>query len=86
MRKLCLVDNTSANLGKRNPVKTRVLEKNQEWYFLDCPCDIIHNAAHKGSPAFTKVTSFDVEGFCIGLYYRNASIKRPGRLLNFLNF
>ena len=42
-----LVDNTSASLGKQNPIKTRVLEKNQECYFLGCPCHIMHNTVHK---------------------------------------
>ena len=63
------VDNTSTNLGKRNSIKTRVLAENQECYFLGCPFHIIHNTAHKGSSAFTKVTGFDVEDFCIDLYY-----------------
>ena len=63
------VDNTSTNLGKQNSVKTRVLKRNQECYFLGCPCHIIHNTSHKGLSAFTKVTDFDVEDFCIDLYY-----------------
>ena len=63
------VDSASTNLAKRNSIKTRVLAENQEYYFLGCPCHIIHKTAYKGSSAFTKVTSFDVEDFCIDFYY-----------------
>ena len=81
------VDNTSTNLDERNSVKTRVLTENQECYFLGCPCHIIHNTAHKGSSAFTKVTGFDVEDFCIDLYYFfDKSSKRKSILESYSKF
>ena len=39
------VDNTSANLGQFNSIKTQVLERNPDCYFLGCPCHILHNTA-----------------------------------------
>ena len=49
------VDNTSVNLGKRNSIMTRVLQKNSSIYFMGCPCHIIHNMAGKGADAFMQV-------------------------------
>ena len=49
------VDNTSVNLGKRNSIMTRVLQKNAEVYFMGCPCHILHNMAQKASECFMQV-------------------------------
>ena len=41
------LDNTSANLGLCNSIKTIVILKNGNCYFMGCPCHFIHNTAHK---------------------------------------
>ena len=62
------LDNTSANLGIRNSIKSTVILKNNDCYFMGCLCHIIHNTAHKGSAGFTCNTKFDVEDFCIDIF------------------
>jgi len=41
------VDNASMNMSKRNAIKSRVLVKNPDVYFVGCPCHMAHNAACK---------------------------------------
>jgi hypothetical protein len=48
------VDNASVNMGKRNSIKSRVLVKNPDVYFVGCSCHMTHNAAHKGRDNFLK--------------------------------
>ena len=79
------LDNTSANLGIRNSIKSRV--KNSNCYFMGCPCHIIHNTAHKGSTGFTCNTKFDVEDFCTDIfYYFDKSTKRKNALQGYAKF
>ena len=81
------VDNTSMNIGTHNSILSRVLTKNPSCYFMGCPCHIIHNTAHKGGEAFATVTSFDVEDFCVDLfYYFDKSTKRKGALRSYNEF
>ena len=61
------VDNTSVNLEVRNSIQSRVLVQNKSYFFIGCPCHIIHNTAIKGGAAFTSITGFGVEYFCIEL-------------------
>ena len=56
-------------MGIRNLMKSRVLEKNDNCYFVGYPCHIIHNTAHAGLSTFLEVSLFQVEDFCIDLYY-----------------
>ena len=49
------VDNTSVNMGCRNSIKTRVLDKNPANYIMGCPCHIVHNTAGKAADAFEEV-------------------------------
>ena len=62
---LVFIDGTRANLGVSNSIKTWVILKNGNCYFMGCPCHIIHNTAHKGLVGFTRVTKFDIESFWI---------------------
>lgn len=54
------VDNTSVNLGRRNSIKTRILQKNSQTYVMGCPCHIVHNTAAKASTAFEQVCNNSV--------------------------
>ena len=47
------VDNTSVDLGKRNSIMTRAVQKHSVVYFMGCPCHIVHNMA---SEIFTQVS------------------------------
>ena len=58
------VDNTSVNLGKRNSIYTRVMEKNPACYFMGCPCHLVHNITCRASNKFGAVSGFDVEDVC----------------------
>ena len=81
------VDNTSVNMGAHNSILSHALGKNPLCYFMGCSCHIIHNTAHKGSEAFASVTGFDVEDFCIDVfYYFDKSTKRKGALKSYNEF
>ena len=81
------VDNTSVNLGKRNPIMTRVTEKNPVVFFNGCPCHIVHNIGCKAGDVYTGITGFDVEGFCVDIYYWfDKSTKRKQSLEEFCTF
>ena len=54
---------------------------------MGCPCHIIHNTAHKGSAGFTCNTKFNVEDFCIDIfYYFDQSAKRKNALQGYAEF
>lgn len=81
------LDNTRANLSALNSVKTTVLANNEVCQFSCCSCHIIRNTAPKVSIAFTKVTGFDMEDFCIDLYYYfDKSSNRKGALKEYAQF
>lgn len=63
------VDNTNANIGSNNSIKSRALAKNREIVIAGYPCHILHNAASKASDAFSAITSFDLEDHCVDLFY-----------------
>ena len=46
------LDNTNANTGQRNSIKSRAREKNPEIIIAGRPYHILHNASCKGSTAF----------------------------------
>ena len=58
-------DNTNANIGEHNSLKSRVLEKNHNIFIAGCPCHILHNATCKSGSGFATVTSFDIEDHCV---------------------
>lgn len=45
---ICL-DNTAANMGCNNSIKTRITTENPSVYVNGCVCHILHNAAVKGA-------------------------------------
>ena len=62
-------DNTSANIGDHNSIKSRTLERNPEIVISGWPCHILHNAASKAADAFAAVSNFSVEDHCVDFYY-----------------
>ena len=75
------VDNTSANLGQFNSMKTRVLERNPNCYSFGCPCHILHNTAGKASAKLEEVSGFDVDDLAVDIfYYFDKSTKRKAAL------
>ncbi len=81
------VDNTNVNLGSKNSIMTRVKEKNEDCYFMGCPCHLLHNIACEASDAFSDVTDFNLEEMCIDIYYYfDKSSKRKSLLGEFADF
>uniref|UniRef100_A0A1X7VKY4 HAT C-terminal dimerisation domain-containing protein n=1 Tax=Amphimedon queenslandica TaxID=400682 RepID=A0A1X7VKY4_AMPQE len=81
------VENTSVNLGVRNSIRTRVLQKNPNTYFMGCPCHIVHNTAFKACSKFAELTKFDVEDLLVDNYfYFDKSTKRKNGLAKFCAF
>ena len=62
------LESTAANVGKKNSILTRVLEKNKKISINGCPSHIIHNTASKAAERFSEVTGFDVEDFPVDLF------------------
>ena len=63
------VDNSSVNIGERNSIKSRVVEKSPEIVISRCSCHILHNAASKAADAFAVISDFSVEDHCVDLFY-----------------
>ena len=82
------LDDTNANTGNRNLIKTKALEKNSTIKILGCPCHVLHNAAmKKASTAFAKTTKFDIEDHCVDLHYWfNNSSKQKSSLEEYCVF
>ena len=81
------VDNTNANIGNHNSLKTRVLKKNNEVVVAGCPCHILHNAAGKAADAFATASGFDVECHCVDIFYWfDKSSKRKCALNEYYEF
>ena len=81
------VDNTSVNIGVRNSLKTRILQRNPAVFFNGCPCHIIHNAAQRAGEAFSVACGFDIEELVVDLYYWfDKSTKRNNELRSYCMF
>lgn len=81
------LDNTSVNIGVRNSIKSRVLQRNKAIYVNGCPCHIIHNAAQKGGQSYSASSKFDTEEFLIDVYFWfEHSTKRKNTLRSFCEF
>ena len=63
------MDNTNANIGDRNSLKTRARAKNEDIIIAGCPCHILHNASGKASEAFFAETNFDVTDHSVDLFH-----------------
>ena len=81
------VDNTSVNVGIKNSIYTKVIQKNPVCYFMGCPCHLVHNVACRASSAFSGVSGFDIEDMCVDVYYYfDKSTKRKSTLVQFAQF
>ena len=61
------IDNTHANIGNRNSLKSRVLMKNAEVVIAGSPYHILHNVSGKASEAFAAVSKFDLGNHCVDI-------------------
>ena len=55
------LDNTNANIGDKNSIKSRILEKNFSSFITGCYCHLSHLAAGRGGSAYSAVSSFDCQ-------------------------
>jgi len=54
---------------------------------MGCPCHLLHNIGCHASEAFQQVVGFDVEDFCIDMFYwLDKSTKCKGVLKEFCDF
>ena len=49
------LENTNANIGEHNFIKSIAIEKNPEMVISDCLCHILHNASSKAADALNDV-------------------------------
>ena len=63
------LDNTNANIGDNNSIKSRAKEKNENIAIAGCPCHILHNALSKAGEVFSQVTNFDIEDHVLDLFH-----------------
>ena len=61
------LDNTNANIGEHNFIKSRTQEKNDNIIIAECPCHILHNTSSKPGDAFNKTTGFDISDHCVDI-------------------
>ena len=81
------MDDASVNMDGYNSFKSRVLQKNSTTYVMGCPWRIVHNMADKASQAFGAASGFDVEDFCVDLYYWfDKSTQRKSTLIDCYDF
>ena len=81
------LDNTSANMGIRNSVKSRMLQKNAHCPIAGCKLPLSLFAASKGGAAYHKKTGFDIEEHQVHLcYFFKKSTRRKGILANYTEF
>ena len=57
------LDNTNANIGNKNSIKSRILEKNASCFIAGCNCHLSHLAAGRGGSAYSAVSGFDCQDF-----------------------
>ena len=61
------LDNTNANIGEHNSIKSCTQEKNDNIIIAGCPCHILHNTSSKPGDAFNKTTGFDISNHCVDI-------------------
>ena len=81
------LDNTNSDMGIRNSIKSRNLQKISDVFVAGCSCHLAHLAAGVGGQAYQGVTGFDMEDHQVDMYYffKN-STRLKGILLEYLEF
>ena len=83
----CVLDNTNSNMGCKNSLKSRILEKNSSCFVAGCNCHLVHLSAGKGGQAYQSISSFSCEDHQCDLYYfLKGSSRRKGILTEYLEF
>lgn len=81
------VANASVNMGKKISFKTRALDKNEDMYFVGCPCHVTHTAEQRGGHSFTEMSNFDVDELVIDIFYWfDKRTKRMNELNDFASY
>ena len=52
---------SKSNMGCKNSLKSRILEKNSSCFIAGCNCHLVHLAAGKGGQAYESISSFSCE-------------------------
>ena len=61
--------NTNANIGNKNIIKSRILEKNASCIIMGCKCHLSHLAASRGGSDYSAVSGFHCQDHQVSLYY-----------------
>ena len=81
------IDNASVKMGKINSMKSKVLVKNLDVYFVGCSYHMAHNVAHKGEDSFSGASRFYDEDLFVNLllvWQKYRVQKRTKRVLRIL--
>ena len=70
------LDNGSTNMGRRNSIKSRFLDKNEGCFIDGCNCHLAHLAAAAGGKAFRSISGFNVDDHQVDLLQREHLAKR----------
>ena len=65
----CGLDNTNSNMGCKNSLKSRILDKNSSCFVAGCNCHLVHLTAGIGERAYVSISSFSCENHQCDLYY-----------------
>lgn len=81
------VDNINVNIGVYDFIKSRVLGKEFNVFVVGCLCYMLYNVVVKGVIVFVDVIGFDLEDYCVDLFYWfDKFIKRKGILKEYCEF
>ena len=81
------LDNTNANIGNKNSIKSRIHEKKASYFIADCNCYLLHLAADRGDSAYSAVSGVDFQDHQVDLYYFfHSSTRRKGILTEYIEF
>lgn len=81
------MDNTNANVGNNNSIKTWITEKNKGCFTAGSYCHQCHLAAGAGAKTFADDFSFEIDEHQVDLYYFfKGNSKRKGIFVEYLDF